>query len=769
MEAGTETVTFNYEQIHRAPELTNKIFIMHRIMGIETIFESAHYLVEEGKLDQLKDGVSRASLDLFEQANQETTLHTACRKGHLEIVQYLLAQGVDQSITNRKNYTAIQVATQYNHPEIVHQLYLAQNLSLSDVVEQQQLVILAALHNSDHVLTYLHAKDISFNQQDDNKKNAFEWAFSFGNKQAVKVFLASGYAPKNIDYILQKYAVDHRGKKTACEKLWRQFQEQQRAMRKQEERYQEHHTNLAWYIARNIRTIYQKKSNNGEVNPNSSFNSSDFLECLKDLLFAMLEGIEAFKELSRQLPIDHQWDNLGHKITQAMTHGPHAIKRDTLKQFYKSSEQSGPEWAKLIQQGRDLIQTVLSNTPQENTMTEVEETSTLLSHSKPLVEPELIEEMDTEAHNTTLLFRYKHGCLHSFRYPNGLDEGQALLRNTFCTEFSDRILKAIYTMELIAEKEVLRQPDEVNQTTQKVAQAAKLIDQNKVVLKAPIFKVDISPGQIIKGVCYFIDYIHNKGESARARRMAELFASTTVLDKSLTVAQTAEMIVTRFGGQIDNLTPKSVVDFAAICALRAVNYLLRANGSIIHKEKPFQQLCDGFYGVGRSVLYRGTQTRQTDYKDPVCAIIEGVLFGKSYSGNNEMRLLTRDGRHWTSEGIITRTRLVTPDGKIWTTSLIEEVDASKNLGYGACNCDDKEPQLRGFTERKQHGIEATLEQRPSVSKSNSKEVQEKKAQAMPLTSASTAVVPSSSLYVVPRKSGWGKLRKALGSMKKNKH
>jgi len=48
----------------------------------------------------------------------DTALHDAARFGHAEVVRLLVAGGADLSIRNNAGFTALEVATDYNKPDI---------------------------------------------------------------------------------------------------------------------------------------------------------------------------------------------------------------------------------------------------------------------------------------------------------------------------------------------------------------------------------------------------------------------------------------------------------------------------------------------------------------------------------------------------------------------------------------------------------------------------------------------------------------------------
>ncbi|KAI0788651.1 acyl CoA binding protein-domain-containing protein [Abortiporus biennis] len=80
-----------------------------------------HELVVSGNIDEL-ESVLLVSPQTDLNAKDEfeyTPLHLACDRGHIEIVKLLLRKGVDRSITDPDDFTAIELARVAEHEEIV--------------------------------------------------------------------------------------------------------------------------------------------------------------------------------------------------------------------------------------------------------------------------------------------------------------------------------------------------------------------------------------------------------------------------------------------------------------------------------------------------------------------------------------------------------------------------------------------------------------------------------------------------------------------------
>ena len=77
-------------------------------------------------------------------SNGETFLHRAVRRGNVCVIKYLLAEGIDTTITNNQGETAVHLAS--NKPHIL-QLFFDHYGQLIGQSEVQEPVIKKARHS----------------------------------------------------------------------------------------------------------------------------------------------------------------------------------------------------------------------------------------------------------------------------------------------------------------------------------------------------------------------------------------------------------------------------------------------------------------------------------------------------------------------------------------------------------------------------------------------------------------------------------------------
>ncbi|XP_073263200.1 uncharacterized protein [Populus alba] len=96
---------------------------------IETTPETADALLEAARYDDIEDiaslASSGASLDSKDSLGRTAALHMAAANGHLDIVEYLISQGVDLNSANKEKNTALHWACLNGHIEVVKNLILA--------------------------------------------------------------------------------------------------------------------------------------------------------------------------------------------------------------------------------------------------------------------------------------------------------------------------------------------------------------------------------------------------------------------------------------------------------------------------------------------------------------------------------------------------------------------------------------------------------------------------------------------------------------------
>jgi len=79
-----------------------------------------HAASEGGQLDILRYLVSVGGrLDALETSTKETLLHPAARNGHVALVKYLLAEGIDPNAKTRFGSTALAIAKECGNDEVV--------------------------------------------------------------------------------------------------------------------------------------------------------------------------------------------------------------------------------------------------------------------------------------------------------------------------------------------------------------------------------------------------------------------------------------------------------------------------------------------------------------------------------------------------------------------------------------------------------------------------------------------------------------------------
>ena len=66
-----------------------------------------------GDLDRVKAAVSGGEDIDGRDSEWNTALHEACRKGHVDIVKYLLDNGANTELKGFQNFTPLQVACKY--------------------------------------------------------------------------------------------------------------------------------------------------------------------------------------------------------------------------------------------------------------------------------------------------------------------------------------------------------------------------------------------------------------------------------------------------------------------------------------------------------------------------------------------------------------------------------------------------------------------------------------------------------------------------------
>ncbi|KAH9189215.1 hypothetical protein AeNC1_008809 [Aphanomyces euteiches] len=153
-----------------------------------------HWASRKGHLDIVQELLARQDenrLMLLEQ-DGETALHLASSKGHLDIVKELLVHAASIDVANHDGVTALQRAAWYGHLETVKEL-LARGASI-DVANKNGVTALqwALMNGHLDIVKELLTCGASVDLTNNNGESALYWASRKGHLEIVKELLASG-------------------------------------------------------------------------------------------------------------------------------------------------------------------------------------------------------------------------------------------------------------------------------------------------------------------------------------------------------------------------------------------------------------------------------------------------------------------------------------------------------------------------------------------------------------------------------------------------
>lgn len=117
------------------------------------IIEAFLLAIETGGLDMVKLFVEKCRVDIdFKHLEAGRPIFSAVRKGHLNVVKYLVGKGVDITTTDSMGETLIDIAKSHEHQNIVDFLIATSiNRSIDKLVECKQedsKIIIPELHNA---------------------------------------------------------------------------------------------------------------------------------------------------------------------------------------------------------------------------------------------------------------------------------------------------------------------------------------------------------------------------------------------------------------------------------------------------------------------------------------------------------------------------------------------------------------------------------------------------------------------------------------------
>ncbi|KAL1319565.1 hypothetical protein AAHE18_15G287000 [Arachis hypogaea] len=91
----------------------------------EMMSANVEALLEAARYDDMDDVVILASNGVPLNSKDEQALHMAAANGHIEIVEYLIGQGVDLNVANEEKNTPLHWACLNGHVEVVKKLIMA--------------------------------------------------------------------------------------------------------------------------------------------------------------------------------------------------------------------------------------------------------------------------------------------------------------------------------------------------------------------------------------------------------------------------------------------------------------------------------------------------------------------------------------------------------------------------------------------------------------------------------------------------------------------
>uniref|UniRef100_A0A1X7TSM0 Uncharacterized protein n=1 Tax=Amphimedon queenslandica TaxID=400682 RepID=A0A1X7TSM0_AMPQE len=179
-----------------------------RLIGIFSLYINDHPVLQEDEnmnftfelalLEAVTAGNNEAVEFLLQletvnidHTNEEgkTALMLACERGHEDIVHSLLIAGANVNIQDNKGWTALMMASKYNHISIIHMLLQANANPHLKASAGSNAVIIASYVGNYEVVQLLISKGVDYKYQREDGVNALMVACMNGHTQIVKLLL----------------------------------------------------------------------------------------------------------------------------------------------------------------------------------------------------------------------------------------------------------------------------------------------------------------------------------------------------------------------------------------------------------------------------------------------------------------------------------------------------------------------------------------------------------------------------------------------------
>uniref|UniRef100_A0A1X7TAB2 Phosphodiester glycosidase domain-containing protein n=1 Tax=Amphimedon queenslandica TaxID=400682 RepID=A0A1X7TAB2_AMPQE len=186
-----------------------------RLIGIFSLYINDHPVLQENEnmkftfelvlLEAVTAGNNEAVEFLLQletvnidHTNEEgkTALMIACEKGHEDIVHSLLSAEANVNIQDNKGWTALMIASEHNHISIIHMLLQANANPHLKKSNGSNAVMIASGNGNDEVVELLISKGVDYKYQREDGWNAFMLACQNGHTQVVKLLLKKQVDPK---------------------------------------------------------------------------------------------------------------------------------------------------------------------------------------------------------------------------------------------------------------------------------------------------------------------------------------------------------------------------------------------------------------------------------------------------------------------------------------------------------------------------------------------------------------------------------------------
>ena len=180
-----------------------------RLIGIFSLYINDHPVLQEDEnmnftfelalLEAVTAGNNEAVEFLLQletvnidHTNEEgkTALMLACERGHEDIVHRLLSAGADVNIQDNDGWTALMRASKHNHISIIHMLLQANaNPHLKLLSNGSNTLMVASYHGNYEVVELLISNGVDYQHQRVDGANAFIVACKNGHTQVVEMLL----------------------------------------------------------------------------------------------------------------------------------------------------------------------------------------------------------------------------------------------------------------------------------------------------------------------------------------------------------------------------------------------------------------------------------------------------------------------------------------------------------------------------------------------------------------------------------------------------